>query len=125
MLFAESKLKVKDNSSVKVIKCIKVLGGSKRNVASLGEIIISSISKRKHINNLINSKVYPALITSVKKKVKRKNGTYIKFDESTALLLTNKEKNLLGNRIFIPITYELRKEKEKFFKIISLSRKIV
>ena len=125
MLFSESKLKIKDNSSVKVVKCIKVLGGSKRNVASIGEIIISAISKRKFVNSLINFKVCPVLVVGTKKKVKRQCGNYIKFDDNLGLLLNNKDKSFLGNRLFVPIIYELRKEKEKFFKIISLSRKII
>lgn len=125
MVINETLLNVKDNSSIKVVKCIKILGGSKRKVAGLGEIIISSIKKRKFVNSLVNSKVYPSLIVGLKKKTRRKNGTYIKFDVNNALVLSNKDNNLIGTRIFTPVIYELRKNKEKFLKVLSLSRKVV
>lgn len=125
MIINETLLNVKDNSSIKLVKCIKVLGGSKRKVAGLGEIIISSIKKRKYVNSLVNNKIYPSLIIGLKKKTRRKNGMYIKFDSNNALVFSNKENSLLGSRIFSPVVYELRKNKEKFLKILSLTRKVV
>lgn len=122
MIQMQSRLKVADNSGARVVQCIKVLGGSKRMIAHLGDIIVVSIK-----SSIPNSKVKKgdkakAVIVRTLHKVRRSDGSYIRFDEN-AVVLVNANKEPIGSRIFGPVARELRAK--KFVKIISLAPEVL
>jgi len=122
MIQAETMLKVADNSGAKMIKCIKVLGGTRRRYASLGDIIVAAVKSAEPRRPVKKHDVVKAVIVRQKKEFRRKDGSYIRFDENAAVILESK-KNPKGGRIFGPIAREL---KEKgFTKIINLAKDIV
>jgi len=122
MIQAETMLKVADNSGAKMIKCIKVLGGTRRRYASLGDIIVAAVKSAEPRMPVKKHDVVKAVIVRQKKEFRRKDGSYIRFDENAAVILESK-KNPKGGRIFGPIAREL---KEKgFTKIINLAKDIV
>ena len=122
MIQTTSVLDVADNSGAKKVACIKVLGGSRRRYASIGDVIIVSVKEA-----LVNAKakkgdVVRAVIVRTKKEIKRPDGSYIKFDTNSAVLIT-KEGEPVGTRIFGPVARELRAR--KFMKIISLAPEVL
>lgn len=122
MIQMQSRLKVADNSGAREVQCIKVLGGSKRMIAHLGDIIVVSIK-----SSIPNSKVKKgdkakAVIVRTLHKVRRSDGSYIRFDEN-AVVLVNANKEPIGSRIFGPVARELRAK--KFVKIISLAPEVL
>ena len=118
MLQQESYLKVADNTGAKEIKCIRVLGGSKRKYGNIGDVIVASVRKAAPNGNVKKGDVVKAVIVRSKKGVRRNDGTYIRFDENAAVLIKD-DKNPRGTRIFGPVARELR-DKE-FMKILSLA----
>ena len=118
MLQQESFLKVADNTGAKEIKCIRVLGGSKRKYGNIGDVIVASVRKAAPNGNVKKSDVVKAVIVRSKKGVRRNDGTYVRFDENAAVLI-KEDKNPRGTRIFGPVARELR-DKE-FMKILSLA----
>lgn len=122
MIQMQTRLKVADNSGAKEVQCIKVLGGSKRRTASVGDIIVVSIK-----DALPNSKVKKgdkarAVIVRTIHKLKRNDGSYIRFDENSAVLV-NQNKEPVGTRIFGPVARELRAK--SFVKIVSLAPEVL
>ena len=122
MIQTTSVLDVADNSGAKKIACIKVLGGSRRRYASIGDVIIVSVKEA-----LVNAKakkgdIARAVIVRVKREIKRADGSYIKCDTNSAVLIT-KEGEPVGTRIFGPVARELRAK--KFMKIISLAPEVL
>lgn len=118
MLQQESYLKVADNTGAKEIKCIRVLGGSKRKYGNIGDVIVASVRKAAPNGNVKKGDVVKAVIVRSKKGVRRTDGTYVRFDENAAVLI-KEDKNPRGTRIFGPVARELR-DKE-FMKILSLA----
>ncbi|MBL9005854.1 MAG: 50S ribosomal protein L14 [Myxococcales bacterium] len=115
-------LDVADNSGAKKVFCIKVLGGSKRKYASLGDVIVVSVKEAIPNAKVKKGDVAKAVIVRTAKEVARPDGTYIRFDTNSAVLI-NKENEPLGTRIFGPVARELRAK--KFMKIISLAPEVL
>ena len=122
MIQTETLLKIADNSGAKMIKCIRVLGGTRRRYASLGDIIVAAVKVAEPRRPVKKHDIVKAVIVRQRKEFRRKDGSYIRFDENAAVVLES-EKNPKGGRIFGPIAREL---KEKGFnKIINLAKDIV
>lgn len=129
MIQQESILHVADNSGAKTVKCIKVLGGYKKKIATLGEIILTSVqelrNKSKVTSKVKKGEIYKAFIVRTKKKFKKKDGTFkslqkhIRNKNKNAVILINKKGNLIGTRITEPIPFHLKKK--QFLKLISLA----
>ena len=118
----QSKLYVADNSGARTIQCIKVLGGSKRRSASIGDIIVVSIKDALPRAKVKKGDVYKAVIVRTSKDFKRPDGSAIRFDKNAAVLL-DKQEEPIATRIFGPVTRELRSK--KFMKIISLAPEVI
>ena len=122
MIQMQSNLFVADNSGARKIQCIKVLGGSKRRFASIGDIIVVSIKDAIPRAKVKKGDVYKAVIVRTSKDFQRADGTSIKFDKNAAVLL-DKQEEPIATRIFGPVTRELRSK--KFMKIISLAPEVL
>ncbi|EDM22867.1 50S ribosomal protein L14 [Caminibacter mediatlanticus TB-2] len=117
-----TRLKVADNSGAKEIMCIKVLGGSKRRYATVGDIIVASVKKALPNGKIKKGQVVKAVIVRTKKEVQRENGSLIRFDDNAAVIIDAK-KEPIGTRIFGPIAREVRYE--GFQKITSLAPEVL
>jgi len=122
MIQEESNLIVADNSGAKKVRCIKVLGGSNRRYASIGDLIVVTVKAALPNAGVKKGEVSRAVIVRTKKEVRRNDGTYIRFDENAAVLL-NAQDEPRGTRIFGPVARELRDK--KFMKIISLAPEVI
>lgn len=122
MIQMQTRLKVADNSGAKEVQCIKVLGGSKRRVASVGDIIVVSIKEALPNSKVKKGDVAKAVIVRTTHKVRRPDGSYIRFDENSAVLV-NANKEPIGTRIFGPVARELRGK--SFTKIVSLAPEVL
>ncbi len=122
MIQMQSNLTVADNSGARRVQCIKVLGGSKRRYAGIGDIIKVSIKEAIPRGKVKKGDVYNAVVVRTKKGVRRPDGSIIRFDSNSAVLL-NAQLQPIGTRIFGPVTRELRNE--KFMKIISLAPEVL
>lgn len=122
MIQQESRLKVADNSGAKEVLCIRVLGGTKKRYASVGDKIIVSIKDAIPSGTVKKGTVSKAVIVRTKKEVRRKDGSYIRFDDNACVLLTATEE-IRGTRIFGPVARELREK--QFMKIISLAPEVL
>ena len=122
MIQMQSKLFVADNSGARKIQCIKVLGGSKRRFASIGDIIVVSVKDALPRSKVKKGEVQRAIIVRTKKPLIREDGTSIKFDTNAAVLL-DKQNEPIGTRIFGPVTRELRKK--NMMKIVSLAPEVL
>ena len=122
MIQMQSNLFVADNSGARKIQCIKVLGGSKRRSASIGDIIVVSIKDAIPRAKVKKGDVYKAVVVRTSKDFKRPDGTAIRFDKNAAVLL-DKQEEPIATRIFGPVTRELRTK--KFMKIISLAPEVL
>jgi large subunit ribosomal protein L14 len=122
MIQTESVLGVADNSGAKKVYCIKVLGGSKRRYASIGDVIVVSIREAMPNGKVKKGDVARAVIVRTAKEIRRKDGTYIRFDENSAVLI-NPQGEPIGTRIFGPVSRELRAK--NFMKIVSLAPEVL
>lgn len=122
MIQTETRLKVADNSGAKEIKCIKVLGGTKRRYGSIGDIIVASVKTSNPGGVVSKGEVVRAVIVRVHKQIKRSDGSYIKFDDNAAVII-DEEKQPRGTRIFGPVARELR-EKD-YMRIVSLAPEVL
>ena len=122
MIQTESYLEVADNSGARRVMCIKVLGGSKRRYARVGDIIKVTVKEAIPRGKVKKGQVMRAVVVRTRKGVRRTDGSLIKFDENAAVLLNNSDAPI-GTRIFGPVTRELRGE--KFMKIISLAPEVI
>jgi large subunit ribosomal protein L14 len=122
MIQMQSFLDVADNSGARRVMCIKVLGGSKRRYAGIGDIIKVAIKEAIPRGKVQEGDVYNALIVRTKKGVRRPDGSVIRFDSNAAILLNN-QKQPIGTRIFGPVTRELRTE--HFMKVVSLAPEVL
>ena len=124
MIQAESYLKVADNTGAKELKCIRVLGGSKRKFGNIGDVIVASVRKAAPGGSVKKGDVVRAVIVRTAEGVRRADGTYVRFDENAAVLIGGVEdKNPKGTRIFGPVARELR-DKE-YMKILSLAPEVI
>ena len=122
MIQQESYLKVADNTGAKEIKCIRVLGGSKRKYASIGDVIVASVRKAAPGGSVKKGDVVKAVVVRTAKPVRRADGTYVRFDENAAVLIKD-DKNPRGTRIFGPVARELRDK--DYMKILSLAPEVL
>ena len=122
MIQTESRLDVADNTGAREVMCIKVLGGSKRRYAGIGDIIKVSIKDAAPRGRVKKGEIYSAIIVRTAKGVRRQDGSLIKFDNNAAVLLNSKLEPI-GTRIFGPVTRELRTE--RFMKIVSLAPEVL
>ena len=122
MIQAETRLKVADNSGARKLACIKVLGGSKRRYAFVGDTIICSVKEALPNGTVKKGEVVRAVVVRTVKEVRRADGSYIKFDENAAVVVDD-QGNPRGTRIFGPVARELRDK--KFMKIVSLAPEVL
>ncbi|MGB8317519.1 MAG: 50S ribosomal protein L14 [Ignavibacteriaceae bacterium] len=122
MIQEETNLVVADNSGAKKVRCIRVLGGSGRKYASLGDLIVVSVKSAIPNGSVKKGEVSRAVIVRTRKEVRRKDGSYIRFDENAAVLL-NAQNEPRGTRIFGPVARELREK--QFMKIVSLAPEVL
>ena len=122
MIYMQSKMDVADNSGAKRLQCIKVLGGSKRRCASVGDVVVVSVKEAIPNSRVKKGEIHKAVIVRTKQPVRRKDGSLIKFDSNAAVLLTN-QKEPIGTRIFGPVTRELRSV--GYMKIVSLAPEVL
>ena len=122
MIQMRSNLEVADNSGARRVQCIKVLGGSKRRTATIGDVIVVSIKEAIPRGRVKKGDVHKAVIVRTAKEVRRVDGSAIRFDRNAAVLI-NKDGEPIGTRIFGPVTRELRAK--KFMKIVSLAPEVL
>jgi large subunit ribosomal protein L14 len=122
MIQAETYLKVADNTGAKELKCIRVLGGSKRKFGNIGDVIVASVRKAAPGGSVKKGDVLKAVIVRSVKGVRRPDGTYVRFDENAAVLLAG-DTNPKGTRIFGPVARELRDK--DYMKILSLAPEVI
>jgi large subunit ribosomal protein L14 len=122
MIQMQTFLEVADNSGAKLVQCIKVLGGSRRRYAGLGDIIVVSIKEALPGSKVKKGDTAKAVVVRTKREYRRADGSYIKFDENSAVLI-NAQQEPVGTRIFGPVARELRAK--RFMKIISLAPEVI
>ena len=122
MIQQETRLKVAANSGAKVVQCFKVLGGSKKRYASIGDIIVVSVKSSTPGGMVKKGEVARAVVVRVKKEVRRRDGSYIRFDDNAAVIL-NAQNEPKGTRIFGPVARELREG--GYMKIISMAPEVL
>ncbi len=122
MVQQESRLKVADNSGAREVLCIKVLGGSRRRYASIGDKIIVTVKDAIPAGNVKKGQVSTAVVVRTKKEIRRKDGSYIRFDDNACVLLSASDEPI-GTRIFGPVARELREG--DYMKIISLAPEVL
>lgn len=118
----QTRLNVADNSGAKEVMCVKVLGGSKRRYASVGDIIVVSIKEALPTSKIKKGSVAKAVVVRTKRSIRRNDGSYIRFDENAAVIINNQNEPV-GTRIFGPVARELRAL--QFVKIISLAPEVL
>lgn len=122
MIQAYSRLKVADNTGAKEIMCIRVLGGSGRRYAAVGDVIVGTVKSAIPGGVVKKGEVVRAVVVRTKKEYRRKDGSYIRFDDNAAVII-NEQNNPRGTRIFGPVARELREK--KYMKIVSLSPEVI
>ena len=122
MIQAETRLKVADNSGARQVLCIKVLGGSKRRYARVGDVIVVTVKEAIPNGAIKKGEVVRAVVVRCKKEVRRADGSYIKFDDNAAVIIDN-QGNPRGTRIFGPVARELRDK--RYMKIVSLAPEVL
>lgn len=122
MIQAETRLTVADNSGAKIVYCIKVLGGTRKRYARIGDIIVVSVKEAIPNSKVKKGDVVRAVVVRTKKEIRRPDGSYIRFDDNSAVLI-NPNNEPIGTRIFGPVARELRAK--KFMKIISLAPEVL
>jgi len=122
MIQTESRLKVADNSGAKEVLCVHVLGGTRRRYASVGDTIVVTVKSAIPSSQVKKGTVSKAVVVRTKKEIRRKDGSYIRFEENAAVLL-NAQNEPRGTRIFGPVARELREK--QFMKIVSLAPEVL
>lgn len=122
MLQQESRLKVADNTGAKEVLCIRVLGGTKRRYASIGDKIVVSVKEATPAGNVKKGAVSTAVVVRTTKEVRRADGSYIRFDDNACVLL-NTQGEMRGTRVFGPVARELREK--QYMKIVSLAPEVL
>lgn len=122
MIQMKTKLEVADNSGARLVQCIKVLGGTRRKYASLGDVIVVAVKEAIPNAKVKKGEVKQAVVVRTRKEVMRKDGSYIRFDDNSAVLISP-DREPIGTRIFGPVARELRTK--NFMKIISLAPEVL
>ncbi len=122
MIQVRSRLDVADNSGAKKLGCIRVLGGSKRRYATVGDVIVASVKEALPNAKVKKGDVVKAVIVRTRKEIRRPDGSYVRFDDNSAVII-NQYNEPIGTRIFGPVARELRQK--KFMKIVSLAPEVV
>ncbi|KDR94294.1 LSU ribosomal protein L14P [Peptoclostridium litorale DSM 5388] len=122
MIQQETRLKVADNTGAKELLCIRVLGGSGRKYANVGDVIVATVKSATPGGVVKKGKVVKAVVVRTKQGLRRKDGSYIKFDENAAVII-KEDKNPQGTRIFGPVARELREK--QYMKILSLAPEVL
>lgn len=122
MIQMQTMLRVADNTGAKKLMCIKVLGGSKRRYASIGDVVVASVKEAIPNSRIRTGEIVRAVIVRTAKEIGRPDGTYIKFDENAAVLIDSR-KEPIGTRIFGPVARELRAR--QYIKIVSLAPEVL
>ncbi len=122
MIQSETRLKIADNSGAKEALCIKVLGGTRRRYASVGDTVVITVKDAVPGGAMKKGEVARAVVVRTRKEIRRKDGSYIKFDENAAVVI-NEQKEPKGTRIFGPVARELREK--AFMKIVSLAPEVL
>jgi len=122
MIKMQTNLVIADNSGAKSIRCIKVLGGSRRRYASVGDIISASVRVAMPGGTVKKGQVVKCVVVRTAKEIRRKDGSYIRFDQNAAVVI-NEQKEPVGTRIFGPVARELREK--RFMKIVSLAPEVI
>jgi large subunit ribosomal protein L14 len=123
MIQEYSRLTIADNSGAKVAQCIRVLGGTRRRYARVGDVIVASVKSAIPNGNVKKGQVVKCVIVRTKKEIGRKDGSYIRFSENAAVILDAEGKEPVGTRIFGPVARELREK--RFMKIVSLAPEVL
>ena len=123
MIQQESRLKVADNSGAREILCIRVLGGTRRRYARVGDLIVASVKDAQPNANVQKGEIVKAVIVRTKNKMQRIDGSSIAFDEKAAVILSDDDGNPKGTRIFGPVARELREK--NFMRIVSLAQEVL
>jgi large subunit ribosomal protein L14 len=122
MIQLRTVLNVADNSGAKKVMCIQVLGGTRRKVASVGDIIVASVKEAIPNSNTEKGKVVRCVVVRTKKEIRRKDGSYVRFDDNAAVIIENNGEPR-GTRIFGPVARELREK--RYMRIVSLAPEVV
>lgn len=122
MIQEYTRLNIADNSGAKTCMCIRILGGSKRRYARVGDVIVASVKSAIPNGTIKKGQVIKCVVVRTRKEIGRKDGTYIRFSENAAVVLDNEAKEPIGTRIFGPVARELRDK--KFMKIVSLAPEV-
>jgi large subunit ribosomal protein L14 len=123
MIQESTRLKVADNSGAKVVECFRVLGGSKRRYARVGDVIVAAVKSAIPNGNVKKGQVVRCVVVRTAKEIGRKDGTYIRFSDNAAVILQPESMDPIGTRIFGPVARELRGK--KFMKIVSLAPEVL
>ena len=123
MIQQESRLKVADNSGAREVLCIRVLGGSKRRYAGVGDVIVASVKDATPGGNVKKGEVVKAVVVRTKKASRRTDGTYIRFDDNACVIINPENQQPRGTRIFGPVARELRER--QFMRIVSLAPEVL
>ena len=123
MIQEQTRLTVADNSGAKIVQCFRVLGGSNRRYARVGDIIVASVKSAIPNGNVKKGQVVKCVIVRTRKEIGRKDGSYIRFSDNAAVIIQEDGENPVGTRIFGPVARELRDK--KFMKIVSLAPEVL
>lgn len=123
MLQTESRLRVADNTGAKEVLVIRVLGGTKKRYASIGDKIVVAVKDATPNGNVKKGQVAKAVVVRTKKEIRRKDGSYIRFDDNACVLIDNTSGEMKGTRVFGPVARELREK--QFMKIVSLAPEVL
>jgi len=123
MIQESTRLTIADNSGAKTCECIRVLGGTRRRYARVGDVIVASVKTAIPNGNVKKGQVVKCVVVRTKKEIGRKDGTYIRFSDNAAVILSEESKEPVGTRIFGPVARELRAK--KFMKIVSLAPEVL
>ena len=122
MIQVQTELNVADNTGARIVECIKVVGGSKKRYAKVGDLIVITVKKTIPNSNIKKGEVCKAVVVRTNKEYKRKDGSYLRFDDNAVVIIDNQEEPA-GTRVFGPIARELREK--KFMKILSLAPEVL
>ena len=123
MIQESTRLTVADNSGAKIVECFRVLGGSKRRYARVGDVIVASVKSAIPNGNVKKGQVVKCVVVRTRKEIGRQDGTYIRFGDNAAVILAEESMEPIGTRIFGPVARELRAK--KFMKIVSLAPEVL
>ena len=123
MIQESTRLTVADNSGAKVVECFRVLGGSRRRYARVGDVIVASVKSAIPNGNVKKGQVVKCVVVRTRKEIGRKDGSYIRFGDNAAVILAEESMEPVGTRIFGPVARELRAK--KFMKIVSLAPEVL